>query len=622
MGRSVVSSRAFPGLERKPGGPDNWVEAAGGLPDYIERIAKHLHYERGYSISRAIAVAVNTVKRWAAGGTVTKSGTTKHITPATQAQAAAAVASWNAKRAAGRLAKISLSEPDISATSTMVALMLPPAVAGDIAIPGGTAAEDLHVTLTFNGDVEDDNGYEILVELVRKCAVEYGEHLQGSIGGIGAFPSGDQGTPWLALVDIPGLSEFRYHLVEALRGSDHPANEEHGYTPHVTLSYDDQPEPLAATPVEFSSVWVVRGNDQRTEIPLGTGATQNGGGNPEGGTISPKVGTGGGAKMELSVLLERARSVSDPDQKARIRASILELAFPVAARKDAAAKGQTIPGTDSFPIRNEQDLRNAIQAFGRAKDPVAAKKHIISRARSLGLVALVPKQWKVDLVADILGGVLDLAMTKDGRQSFKNQGKWKHGFIPRDQAAVTSKAKGSPIARKRIMGLFGSSVGSSGDGKVTVKGKGGNTVSGTTASRLSGAVTKDITHNQRVDPSVKREVSRGRGQSARALSAWEDIPVNERTVKNGKRFVVATYGGKQQLTEWAGPGAGDVKKANPADGLYASITAGTASKFSSGQLRMLLAVPGQPENVKRVLNAALRAAMKRPESKRPVGVGK
>jgi hypothetical protein len=30
-------------LERKPGGPDNWIERQGGLPNYIERIAVHLH---------------------------------------------------------------------------------------------------------------------------------------------------------------------------------------------------------------------------------------------------------------------------------------------------------------------------------------------------------------------------------------------------------------------------------------------------------------------------------------------------------------------------------------------------------------------------------------------------
>lgn len=96
----LVDSRVYPGLERKPGGPDNWVERTGGLPSYIERIAKHLHYERGYTISRSIAVAVNTVKRWAAGGLVAEHGTTKRVSAKTQALAAKAVAEWEAKKAA------------------------------------------------------------------------------------------------------------------------------------------------------------------------------------------------------------------------------------------------------------------------------------------------------------------------------------------------------------------------------------------------------------------------------------------------------------------------------------------------------------------------------------------
>jgi predicted transcriptional regulator len=88
-----VSSRAYPSLERVKG-KQNWVDHAGGLPDYIERIAKHLHYERRMPIGRAIAVAVSRCKLWAAGG----GGVNKD----TQAKAAKAIAEWEAKKAKGR----------------------------------------------------------------------------------------------------------------------------------------------------------------------------------------------------------------------------------------------------------------------------------------------------------------------------------------------------------------------------------------------------------------------------------------------------------------------------------------------------------------------------------------
>jgi hypothetical protein len=91
-------SSVYPDLERKKGNKDNWVEAAGGLPSYIERIAKHLHYEQGFSISRAIATAVNQVKKWAAGGGGVKADT--------RAKAAKAVAQWEAKKLKTKAKKV------------------------------------------------------------------------------------------------------------------------------------------------------------------------------------------------------------------------------------------------------------------------------------------------------------------------------------------------------------------------------------------------------------------------------------------------------------------------------------------------------------------------------------
>ena len=104
-----VSSRVYPDLERAPGKADNWVEKAGGLPDYIERIAKHLHYEKGKAIGHSIAIAVNQVKRWCSGGTVSSTkGPTKsqNVSAATKAKACKAVAEWNAKRAKSKAGSV------------------------------------------------------------------------------------------------------------------------------------------------------------------------------------------------------------------------------------------------------------------------------------------------------------------------------------------------------------------------------------------------------------------------------------------------------------------------------------------------------------------------------------
>src|SRR4029077_12741172 len=61
-------------------------------------------------------------------------------------------------------------------------------------------------------------------------------------------------------------------------------------------------------------------------------------------------------------------------------------------RKAAAKKGTAMPD-GGYPIENESDLNNAIQAFGRAKNPDAVKAHIKKRAKALGKTDLLPDEW-------------------------------------------------------------------------------------------------------------------------------------------------------------------------------------------------------------------------------------
>lgn len=67
--------------------------------------------------------------------------------------------------------------------------------------------------------------------------------------------------------------------------------------------------------------------------------------------------------------------------------------FSAGERRKAKAAGQTVPGTTSFPIQNKAQLKDAIQAYGRAKNKAAAKAHIIRRAKALGATNLLPEGW-------------------------------------------------------------------------------------------------------------------------------------------------------------------------------------------------------------------------------------
>ncbi len=64
-------------------------------------------------------------------------------------------------------------------------------------------------------------------------------------------------------------------------------------------------------------------------------------------------------------------------------------------QRDKLAGTKALPD-GSFPIENKSDLKNAISAYGRAKNKARAKAHIIKRAKALGATNMLPDDWKDD----------------------------------------------------------------------------------------------------------------------------------------------------------------------------------------------------------------------------------
>jgi hypothetical protein len=73
----------------------------------------------------------------------------------------------------------------------------------------------------------------------------------------------------------------------------------------------------------------------------------------------------------------------------------LKRAYNEESRTEMAEEGMALPD-GSYPIKDETDLQNAVQAFGRAKDKEAAKRHIMKRARDLGKEDMIPENWMND----------------------------------------------------------------------------------------------------------------------------------------------------------------------------------------------------------------------------------
>lgn len=156
----------------------------------------------------------------------------------------------------------------------MVALRLPGDVASRIAHPEGTPADHLHITLAYLGDAAELGGQPDDLHNVVASAISNVSPLKGTIGGIGRFPDTGDGEPTWVPVDVPGLAELRQRVVDALGASAYAGklNQEHGYTPHITLGYAlPETDPVPATPVTFEQVAVVHGPDTST-VQIGQSA--------------------------------------------------------------------------------------------------------------------------------------------------------------------------------------------------------------------------------------------------------------------------------------------------------------------------------------------------------------
>ncbi|MDE2104336.1 MAG: hypothetical protein KGL39_44270, partial [Patescibacteria group bacterium] len=80
-----------------------------------------------------------------------------------------------------------------------------------------------------------------------------------------------------------------------------------------------------------------------------------------------------------------------------------------ATRRRMASEGSAMPNGD-FPIADEGHLRSAIGHLGGyTGDKAAAKRHIIKRARALGLTHMLPKEWNVSKATNPVSDALRTA---------------------------------------------------------------------------------------------------------------------------------------------------------------------------------------------------------------------
>lgn len=96
------------------------------------------------------------------------------------------------------------------------------------------------------------------------------------------------------------------------------------------------------------------------------------------------------------------RSTDDTEMQLRICKRLLEYGYDrteiefgdkTKKERDKLSKKSMALPDGSFPIESVNDLKNAVKAFGRAKNKELAKQHITKRARALNRLDLLPADW-------------------------------------------------------------------------------------------------------------------------------------------------------------------------------------------------------------------------------------
>jgi hypothetical protein len=99
-------------------------------------------------------------------------------------------------------------------------------------------------------------------------------------------------------------------------------------------------------------------------------------------------------------------SAVDRPAQAHAKVVIMKRDFDASERRHDASTGAAMPD-GSFPIENAEDLANARRLAGKAKDPAAARAHIASRAKALGLSKLETDMTEEEITKIVEAAVME-----------------------------------------------------------------------------------------------------------------------------------------------------------------------------------------------------------------------
>lgn len=185
----------------------------------------------------------------------------------------------------------------------VIACLRPPAeLAAQLAalVPGGTPAEQMHLTLAYFGERDAlDTAVLERIRAVLMNAANEASAFVGTLNGVCRLATAD-GDALVAIVDLPLLPSFREELVEQFERVNAPVSHAHGFVPHITLAYlaPVAPSPIVRLdpiPVRFGAIelWAA---DTRESFALRTSFSKPKGEHTYGAQVSlsaPSAAEGG-----------------------------------------------------------------------------------------------------------------------------------------------------------------------------------------------------------------------------------------------------------------------------------------------------------------------------------------
>ncbi len=167
-------------------------------------------------------------------------------------------------------------------TGAMIALFLPTSIGAKFVLnqPNATPLNELHITLAYLGKADKLADWQIehLHEVIKLIS-EHHPPLQGNINGCGRFCNDDDGgDPFFIIPDLPKLPALRQIVTDFIdsRCEIEPSTD-HGFTPHITLTYVPHSDPnpfnsVELTPITLPTISFVLA-DKRYDYPFTMGVS-------------------------------------------------------------------------------------------------------------------------------------------------------------------------------------------------------------------------------------------------------------------------------------------------------------------------------------------------------------